>query len=81
MPMPISSPDPQARTRPDGNMSSSHSSLDSRNAETPPQRHADLSAWLVWAVLMLIAIAILPFAVHNQDVVRAIARMCGFDFG
>ena len=81
MPMPISSPDPQARTRPDGNMPSSHSSLDSRNAETPPQRRADLSAWLVWAVLMLIAIAILPFAVHNQDVVRAIARMCGFDFG
>lgn len=79
--MPISSPDPQARTRPDGNMPSSHSSLDSRNAETPPQRHADLSAWLVLAVLMLIAIAILPFAVHNQDVVRAIARMCGFDFG
>ena len=62
-------------------MPSSHSSLDSRNAETPPQRHADLSAWLGWAVLMLIAIAILPFAVHNQDVVRAIARMCGFDFG
>jgi hypothetical protein len=30
---------------------------------------------------MLIAIAILPFAVRNQDVVRAIARMCGFDFG
>ena len=81
MPMPISSSDPQARTRPDGNMPSSHSSLDSRNAETPPQRHADLSAWLVLAVLMLIAIAILPFAVHNQDVVRAIARMCGFDFG
>ena len=79
--MPISSPDPQARTRPDGNMPSSHSSLDSRNAETPPQRHADLSALLVWAVLMLIAIAILTFAVHNQDVVRAIARMCGFDFG
>ena len=79
--MPTSSPDPKARTRPDGNTPSSHSSLDSRNAKTPLRRHADLSAWLVWAVLMLIAIAILPFAVRNQDVVGAIARMCGFDFG
>ena len=42
-------------------------------------RYPDLSAWLVWAGLMLVAIAILPFAVRNHDVVRAIARMCGFD--
>ena len=27
------------------------------------------------------AIAVLPFAVRSQDVVRAIAHMCGFDFG
>ena len=32
-------------------------------------------------VIMILAIAVLPFAVRNQDVVRAIAHMCGFDFG
>ena len=42
---------------------------------------ADLSVWLIWAVIMLLAIAALPFAVRSQDVVRAIARMCGFDLG
>ena len=72
-------PDPQARDLPGGNMPSGQSSPDSDNGETSPPRHADLSAWLIWAVLMLIAIAILPFAVRNHDVVRAIARMCGFD--
>ena len=74
-----SSPDPQARDLPGGDMSSGQSSPDGDNGEISPPRHADLSAWLIWAVLMLIAIAILPFAVRNQDVVRAIARMCGFD--
>ena len=77
--MSTSSPDPQARDLPGGNMSSGQSSPDGDNDETSPLRHADLSVWLIWAVLMLIAIAILPFAVRNQDVVRAIARMCGFD--
>ncbi len=77
--MPTSSPDPQTRNLPDSNMPSGQSSLDSDNGETSPPWHADLSAWLIWAVLMLVAIAILPFAVRNQDVVRAIARMCGFD--
>jgi hypothetical protein len=42
-------------------------------------RHADWSVWLIWAGIMLLAIGILPFAVRNQEVVRAIARMCGFD--
>lgn len=42
---------------------------------------ADLSVWLIWAVIMLLAIAALPFAVRSQDVVRAIARMCGFELG
>ncbi len=42
-------------------------------------RHADWSVWLIWAAIMLLAIGILPFAVRNQEVVRAIARMCGFD--
>ena len=44
-------------------------------------RHADVSVWLIWAAVMLLAIAILPFAVRNQDVVRALARMCGFELG
>jgi hypothetical protein len=35
----------------------------------------------IWGVIMVMAIAVLPFAVRNQDVVRAIAHMCGFDFG
>jgi len=42
---------------------------------------ADLSVWLIWAVIMLLAVAVLPFAVRSQDVVRAIARMCGFELG
>ena len=42
---------------------------------------AHMSVWVIWAVIMILAIAVLPFAVRNQDVVRAIAHMCGFDFG
>ena len=42
---------------------------------------ADTSVWVIWGVIMILAIAVLPFAVRNQDVVRAIAHMCGFDFG
>ena len=41
----------------------------------------DHTIWLIWGVIMLVAIAILPFAVRNQDVVRAIASMCGFELG
>ena len=59
-----------------------------QNSETPEhdaekggERSADLSVWLIWAVIMLAAIAVLPFAVRSQDVVRAIAQMCGFDIG
>ncbi|MGC6454130.1 MAG: hypothetical protein ACON31_09480 [Candidatus Puniceispirillaceae bacterium] len=44
-------------------------------------RSADLSVWVIWAVIMLLAIAALPFVVRSQDVVRAIAQMCGFDLG
>ena len=40
----------------------------------------DMSVWLIRAGLMLIAIAVLPFAVRSQEVVRAIATMCGFNF-
>ncbi len=63
-----------------GGTSSEQTSPEKSVTETPPRRHADLSAWIVWAILMLTAIAILPFAVRNQEVVRAIARMCGFSF-
>ena len=42
---------------------------------------ADLSVWVVWAVIMILAIAVLPFAVRSHDVVRAIAHMCGLDLG
>ena len=42
---------------------------------------ADISVWVIWGVIMLVAIAVMPFAVRSQDVVRAIAHMCGFDIG
>ena len=43
--------------------------------------HADRSAWMIWGVLVVIAVAILPFAVRNSEVVRLIAAMCGFTIG
>ena len=43
--------------------------------------HADRSAWVIWGVLMVIAMAILPFAVRNSEVVQHIAAMCGFTTG
>ena len=46
--------------------------------DAAPSRPADLSVWLIWAAVMLVAIAVLPFAARSQDVVRAIANMCGF---
>ena len=42
---------------------------------------ADRSAWVIWSVLVVIAVAILPFAVRNSEVVRHIAAMCGFTIG
>jgi len=50
----------------------------SMQAESVPARPADLSVWMIWAVVMLAAIAIFPFAARSQDVVRAIATLCGF---
>ena len=41
-------------------------------------RHADQSAWVIWAVLVMIAVAILPFAVRNSEIVRQLAAMCSF---
>lgn len=46
-----------------------------------PETRADLSVWVIWGVIMLLAIAALPFAARSQDVVRAIATMCGIDLG
>ena len=50
-------------------------------AGTGPGRDADFSVWLIWGAIVLVAVAVLPFAVRSQDVVRAIATMCGFDIG
>ena len=41
----------------------------------------DISVWVIWGAIMILAIAVLPFAVRSQVVVRAIAHMCGFDIG
>ena len=38
------------------------------------------SVWPIWGGVMLVAI-ILPFVARSQDVVRAIATMCGFTVG
>ena len=50
---------------------------DSGPDDQAPSGSADMSVWLIWAAVMLAAIAVLPFAVRSQDVVRAIASMCG----
>ena len=54
-------------------------------ANTPPDdaptASADRSVWLIWGGVMLLAVAILPFAARSRDVVRAIAAMCGFPVG
>ncbi|MEK9760064.1 MAG: hypothetical protein VW472_03390 [Candidatus Puniceispirillum sp.] len=41
--------------------------------------NADRSVWLIWMGLVLVAVAVLPFALRNADVLRQIAAMCGFD--
>ena len=46
-----------------------------------PSVSADRWVWLIWGGVMLLAVAALPFAVRSQDVVRAIATMCGFTIG
>ena len=43
--------------------------------------HADRSVWRIWMGLVLAAVAVLPFAIRNSDVLRQIAAMCGFDLG
>ena len=41
-------------------------------------RPADRSVWLIWLCMVLLAVAILPFAVRNSEIVRQIAAICGF---
>jgi hypothetical protein len=50
------------------------------NREQQPrsQWHADRSVWLIWLGLIILAIAIFPFAVRNFEIVRQMAVMCGF---
>ena len=40
--------------------------------------NSDRSVWLVWAGVVLLGIAVLPFAVRSSEVAAAIARLCGF---
>jgi len=41
----------------------------------------DRGLWILSALLVLIAVAILPFVARNSAVVQSIATMCGFDLG
>ena len=67
----------------DGRMNGSKDKQVTDAADTVSESRypADMSVWVIWGVIMLLAIAVLPFAVRSQDVVRAIAHMCGFDIG
>jgi len=49
-----------------------------RNNDQKLVRPADRSVWLIWLGMVLLAVAILPFAVRNSEIVRQIAAMCGF---
>ena len=52
--------------------------IDQQNNDQKLVRPADRSVWLIWLVMVLLAVAILPFAVRNSETVRQIAAMCGF---
>ena len=51
---------------------------DQQNDDQELVRPADRSVWLIWLGMVLLAVAILPFAVRNSEIVRQIAAMCGF---
>mgnify|MGYP001321464099 FL=1 len=51
---------------------------DQQNNDQNLVRPADRSVWLIWLGMVLLAMAILPFAVRNSEIVRQIAAMCGF---
>ena len=52
--------------------------IDQQNNDQKLVRPADRSVWLIWLGMVLLAVAILPFAVRNSEMVRQIAAMCGF---
>jgi hypothetical protein len=52
--------------------------IDQQNNDQKLIRPADRSVWLIWLGMVLLAVAILPFAVRNSEIVRQIAAMCGF---
>ncbi|MDC3294037.1 hypothetical protein OAW18_07080 [Alphaproteobacteria bacterium] len=52
--------------------------IDQQNNDQKLVRPADRSVWLIWLGIVLLAVAILPFAVRNSEIVRQIAAMCGF---
>jgi uncharacterized integral membrane protein len=52
--------------------------IDQQNNDQKLVRPADRSVWLIWLGMVLLAVAILPFAVRNSEIVRQIASMCGF---
>jgi len=52
--------------------------IDQQNNDQKLVRRADRSVWLIWLGMVLLAVAILPFAVRNSEIVRQIAAMCGF---
>ena len=54
---------------------------DAADTVSQSRYQADMSVWIIWGVIMILAIAVLPFAVRSHDVVRTIAHMCGFDLG
>ena len=51
---------------------------DHQNNDQKLVRPADRSVWLIWLGMVLLAVAILPFAVRNSEIVHQIAAMCGF---
>ena len=51
---------------------------DQQNNKQKLVRPADRSVWLIWLGMVLLAVATLPFAVRNSEIVRQIAAMCGF---
>ena len=52
--------------------------IDQQNNNQKLVRPVDRSVWLIWLGMVLLAVAILPFAVRNSEIVRQIAAMCGF---
>ena len=52
--------------------------IDQQNNDQKLVRPAVRSVWLIWLGMVLLAVAILPFAVRNSEIVRQIAAMCGF---